>query len=854
MKAIMRRHTWLLSEKAILAVIVILLPVLITFLLVYNQNKTHWKERILQETTFIAETYEGQAYQFLEMNKRRVQDFASDGFVRTQLFMITHGRTSLSDVLSKHLIKNKIVLDKTINAIYVLSTEGKVVASTNRVEIGRDFSREPFFVKGKDAVEVVETYARHTTVPELAISAPVFMRNTHKAIGVMVKFVRISELNKVLSGEYAKELGAISWAKGRWKTLEVYLVNREKLMITTSLFVKDAILRQVVDTPPVNACLMHNKEMAGFYKDYRGIEVIGASMNIPSLHWVLLAEIDKVEALAAVKSMLINAIITGAVIIIMVILLLVAFLKKVVRPIRTVSDASENVARGNLDVHVQVQSHDEIGMLCESFNYMTLQIKDRSAALLKSESRLSEAQRIAHLGNWEWDIEKNELNGSDEAYRIFGFTLEKSGMTCGEFLNKVHLDDQMLVKKAIQDALYKKNSYNLDHRIKINDTTERYVHEKAEISFDDRGRAVRMIGTVQDVTERKQMEEELRLLKTIILAIIESNDIHAALGIVLRKVCEATGWLYGEAWVPSADGTHLEISTAWYSKMKGMGKFRKASECFEFPPGIGLPGRAWAEKKPVWIPDVTIDTNFPRASIAREYGLKAAMSIPVFTADTVVAVMDFFVFEPHLEDERLVGLVSAIAAQLGVVIQRKQLEETIRQMAYYDTLTTLPNRVLFHDRLNLSLIHAQRHKQKFAVMFLDLDRFKVINDTLGHATGDQLLKEVADRLRKCVRGGDTVSRLGGDEFTLLLPEIGHEENAARIAQIISEAIRQPMTLNNSKIQITTSIGIALYPDNGNEIKTLLRNADIAMYHAKKAGRNKYKFYNQAMSEKAEEQR
>ena len=132
-------------------------------------------------------------------------------------------------------------------------------------------------------------------MPEITISTPIFAKETGRPIGVIVNYILISEVNKLLIGEHVKELGAISWGKGKgaWKTMEVYLVNRDKLMITKSIFVEDAVLKQIVDTLPVNLCLTSGEEMAGFYKDYRGVEVVGASMYIPSMKWVLLVEIDK---------------------------------------------------------------------------------------------------------------------------------------------------------------------------------------------------------------------------------------------------------------------------------------------------------------------------------------------------------------------------------------------------------------------------------------------------------------------------------------------------------------------------------------------------------------------------------
>lgn len=844
----MRKIKWSLSEKAFLSVLVILLPVLVTFILVYNQNKALWKERILQETTFIAETYEGKVYQFLEMSKRRVQDFAGDCFIRRQLLKKDKGGKSATDIISSYLVKHKLGIDKGIDTIHILSLDGCVIASTNKSEIGRDFSKEAIFTQGKNAVTVVEKNFGHCGLTELAVSAPILDTKTGSPVGVSVNFIPIAEIEKVLSGEYIKEFGAISWAKGRWKTLEVYLVNRDRFMLTKSRFVKDAILKQVVNTLPVNACLMENNtEITRFYKDYRGVEVVGASMCFPSLKWVLLAEIDKDEALAATKDMLRNAIITAGVIVVMFCLLLAAFLARVVKPIRRVSDAAREVAGGNFNIIVPVQTRDEIAALCESFNYMTCQIKDKTAALVKSETRLSEAQRIAHLGNWELDIGKNELSGSDEAYRIFEMSPQRSRVSCEEFLNTIYSDDQVFVKKAINDALQGRKPYNIDHRVRLH-TRDLVVYERAVVEFDNMGRAVKMVGTVQDITERKRTEDELRLLQTMILTIVESKDTHTALVMVLRKVCETTGWIYGEAWVPVSDGARLECSPSWYSKVGGLEKFRNASEGCTFLPGIGLPGRVWLSKKPVWIRDVTVDTNFPRASLARKYGLKAAMGIPVLANGTVVAVLVFFVFEPRVEDERLVGLVSAIAAQLGLIIQRIQMEETIRQMAYHDTLTGLPNRTLFQDHLNLAIIHSQRKMQKLALLFLDLDRFKTINDTLGHDIGDQLLQGVADRLRHCVRGSDTVSRLGGDEFNVLLQEIGTVEAVAAIAQKIVASVSHPLMINNNTVQITVSIGIALYPDDGNNVETLLKHADFAMYQAKNRGRNHYQFFHQLPKE------
>ncbi len=193
-----------------------------------------------------------------------------------------------------------------------------------------------------------------------------------------------------------------------------------------------------------------------------------------------------------------------------------------------------------------------------------------------------------------------------------------------------------------------------------------------------------------------------------------------------------------------------------------------------------------------------------------------------------------------LSDEA--GKPAAIATIAKDITARKQAEKTIEHMAYHDPLTGLPNRKLFSDRLTKAIAHAKRYKQKLAVVFLDLDNFKDVNDALGHNMGDELLKAVAERLKGSLREEDTVARMGGDEFILLLPEIADKEGVATVAQKILMLIGKPLTINNNKLDTTTSIGVALYPDDTNEAETLVRYADAAMYRAKEQGRDNVQFH------------
>lgn len=479
------------------------------------------------------------------------------------------------------------------------------------------------------------------------------------------------------------------------------------------------------------------------------------------------------------------------------------------------------------------------------------------------------------------------------------------------------------------------------------------------------------------IAERRRAESEVRLLQTMTLAVTEAKDLLAALDVVLRKVCESTGWLLGQVWMLGETG-RLDCVPAWHTNTHGLESFRKASLEMTFAPGSGLPGQVWISKKPVWMSDVTQEGNFPRATAARAAGLKAGLGIPVMAGSDVIAVLEFFVRVPRQEDDHLTGIVSSIAAQLGAVIlhkraetalrqsenqlravvdaepecvkivaadgtllqmnaaglamieardsaqvigkpiwnllkpeyretfraftenilrgnkgtmefeiiglkgthrwlethavrlpddsggaprmlsitrditERKQTDRRLRQLAHFDSLTDLPNRVQFIEHLELAMADADRHERLVGVVFLDLDRFKYINDSLGHEMGDLLLREVALRLSGAVRRGDTVARLSGDEFALVLADMKHVDDAIYVAQKILDVFRQSFRVAGHELFITASMGITLYPFDDRSAQDLVRNADVAMYRAKDTGKNNYQFYMAEMTAKATE--
>ena len=207
-----------------------------------------------------------------------------------------------------------------------------------------------------------------------------------------------------------------------------------------------------------------------------------------------------------------------------------------------------------------------------------------------------------------------------------------------------------------------------------------------------------------------------------------------------------------------------------------------------------------------------------------------------------ITINSFGIYKSVESDEKFIGTYG-IARD---ITEKKESEKIIHFQAYHDTLTRLPNRTLLNDRLVQAISQAKRNNTKLSVMFLDLDRFKNINDTLGHMIGDNLLQAVAERLKKCLRECDTLARIGGDEFTIILPEIHGKNDSALIAEKILDTLKAPFNLNSQEIFISTSIGIANYPGDGDSRELLLKHADIAMYAVKNEGKDGYRFYTDEM--------
>lgn len=304
-------------------------------------------------------------------------------------------------------------------------------------------------------------------------------------------------------------------------------------------------------------------------------------------------------------------------------------------------------------------------------------VKMKTNTLKKREDALPEIPTAVRVGHWEWDIVQDEVHLSEGACKIFEIIPHECTVTFNRFLSYMHPDERECIRKSVHEALRGKGACVFTFRIASRDTEERFIHAVAEVVFEETGKALRAIGTVLDITERKRTEEELCLLQSITMTISEAGDFDSVLKNVLYKVCTYTKWIYGEVWLVSPDSKYLEYRMAWHGNSKELEKLKVRSRGLTFSAGFGLPGRVWSMKKPEWVLESDVQKNFPHAQFLKEFGFKVAIGIPVIAHNEVIAVLTFFVWEQQEEDSRLIRFISSVAAHLGPLIQRKRIEQAL---------------------------------------------------------------------------------------------------------------------------------------------------------------------------------
>lgn len=380
-----------------------------------------------------------------------------------------------------------------------------------------------------------------------------------------------------------------------------------------------------------------------------------------------------------------------------------------------------------------------------------------------------------------------------------------------------------------------------------------WIAESGRVIRDDRGELIGYEGTVEDITQRKLAEAELHKRDSLLQAVatamhhlLTDTDYKAAIINALATLGAVTSaervYIYETHPHPQSEEPALSLRFEWL-RASVQSNIDRPDRQNLTPSSFGL--THWSSLLETSNALTDFINSLPkeeREMLERE-GLLSRLVVPIRVDHQLWGYLGFDEGTTSLKhwSEGEISMLMAIGDSIGGALHRQRTEELIRYQALHDRLTGLPNRTLLNDKLNQALEAAASEESQFALMFLDLDHFKTINDTLGHAIGDLLLQAVVKRLVACLRDGDTIARWGGDEFILLLPYVYRAKDAATVAQRILEVLHPAFELDGHQLLITSSIGIALYPRDGEDGETLIRKADAALYRAKEEGRNSFQF-------------
>ena len=465
-----------------------------------------------------------------------------------------------------------------------------------------------------------------------------------------------------------------------------------------------------------------------------------------------------------------------------------------------------------------------------------------------SQQRLDEAQSLASLGSWVVDTESGSLHCSDEALRMFGFA-DGARIDMDALLSRVPEDHRAEVAQRIAHAEASRLRAEFEHPLCLPDGTQRWAHVIVEVA--EEGGKFALHGTVRDNTQSRKAALRMQLEHEVAQLLVSDGESEVIIERALAAVCTHVGWDCGAFWTVH-DGDTVRCSAAWHAGGDPvLEQFSQMSRTLSYRADEGSLGRAWLSGTAVVVETASPQDHFTRDALAGRAGLASGLVVPSLAAGTTTAMELFSRNRFDIDTETLESL-RAISLLLSQYEQRKQGEQALRYMANHDALTGLANRPALQHDLARAIKRSNRHQKRFAVMFVDLDHFKRINDTLGHGVGDALIKTCAERLIGVLRENDTVARFGGDEFVLIVEELSKAGDAIVVADKVLACCALPFAIDGRELHLSASIGVSVYPEDGADGETLLKNADTAMYRAKDKGRDCHEFYAEQMNAQGSE--
>ena len=477
--------------------------------------------------------------------------------------------------------------------------------------------------------------------------------------------------------------------------------------------------------------------------------------------------------------------------------------------------------------------------------------RESEEKLQKSEERFSLAMRGANDGLWDWNLETNEVYYSPRWKGMLGYKNNELTDDLNTWERLVHPDDKDRVLAMVQDCwVGKADSFDIEMRMQHKAGHEVFVLSRAFLVHRDSDqKTVRLVGTHVDITARKKAEafddKNAEILELIATG-RPASEIYTEIALMYEELhpglrCSMLELQDGRLMHGGAPSLPKEYCDAVHGLRNG--------------PNVGSCGTSTYTGKRVLVENIDTDPKWAKIKhVALPHGMRCCWSEPIKNSSGIVlGAFGMYYDYPALPNEEESNDLKSAARLAGIVMERDQAQKRIRELAYSDDLTRLANRAHFYQNLEASIHHSNRNTSRLGLLYIDLDDFKSVNDSLGHDSGDLLLQEIAKRLQKVTRDTDFVARLSGDEFCILVNDVDDDYAAAHVAQRCLEIISKPIDLSARKVIPTCSIGIAHYPDDGQDLSTLIKAADTSLYAAKERGKNRYAFYQPALTQKAEYQ-
>ena len=471
------------------------------------------------------------------------------------------------------------------------------------------------------------------------------------------------------------------------------------------------------------------------------------------------------------------------------------------------------------------------------------QRKRAEQALAESEERF---QRLTNLSSdWYWEQDENLRFTS-----LSGGMLDQGKVDLSQAIGKTRWELPIYASDASELAAHRavleahQPFADWEYKAQYPNDKVRWFSVSGEPLFDAQGNFKGYRGTGKEITQRKQ-EEALRVGQGKVLEMIATGaPLEEVLTSLIRVIESQSDGMIGSILLLGEDGVH--VRGVFEPALPD--SYCKALIGAPIGPRTGSCGTAMYRRERVIVTDILQDPLWQDyRDFAAQYGLRACWSTPIISQrGKVLGTFGMYYREvrsPVPAEMRLADIATRMA---GIAIERKEAEERISFMAHHDMLTGLPNRTLLQDRINQAIAQAKHQGKSVAVLFIDLDYFKHINDSLGHPVGDKVLKMAAQRLQHCLRRGDSLARLGGDEFIITLPDLDDTHAAETVSRKVLNALHTPFVVDTHELHVSCSIGISLYPADGLDAEVLMRAADAAMYHAKGKGRGNYQFFTPAL--------